>query len=355
MEIRDKRIGKTIRRAAAAALCAALAWSVCVPVFAESSANTENAVVTIAPAGALKTEKIKYEDLAEKVSLGNTAIRALHKGERAMKDEEPDEFFASLAFNHQLSRTEIENSKTEAQIVKGAQTAYITALRLGNDLDVFKRAEAAADRKLRAAEIMAKYGFASPGELEEIKLAKAALEAQEKVISDGIEAAEQQLAVMCGYKANYRLVPDSVPSVSAEQLKELDLSSNLNKAVDANYDVQLAGEDRYYQNNYGTKYGGEAADYAEVSAKGSAETSVRQAYRKVSEAKLAAENAEAAYAQEQKNYAAAEVKYKHGRISANALTDAEDALKDRESALAAARLDLFDAWNSYQWAVNGLI
>ena len=59
---------------------------------------------------------------------------------------------------------------------------------------------------------------------------------------------------------------------------------------------------------------------------------------------------------QEKVYAAAQLKYSLGNLSANALADAKDTLATAERTVTSAQLDLFSAWHSYRNAVEyGLV
>jgi outer membrane protein TolC len=69
---------------------------------------------------------------------------------------------------------------------------------------------------------------------------------------------------------------------------------------------------------------------------------------------LAAAQNDLAY--EEQVYAVAQVKYKQGNLSANALLDAQDTLDSAKRDVTSAQLDLYTAYHSYRQAVEqGLV
>ena len=165
----------------------------------------------------------------------------------------------------------------------------------------------------------------------------------------------------------------SLPSLpTAADLSGVVYATDLAKARDKSYAlysaeraVEDADQDRsdahgdYGRNSYQyrmAQHSYEAALDQRSAAQQSFELSFQTLYQALAPAQAALAAAENALQYQEKTYAAAQLKYAQGNLSANALADAKDTLATAERTVTSAQLDLFSAWHSYRNAVEyGLV
>ena len=84
-------------------------------------------------------------------------------------------------------------------------------------------------------------------------------------------------------------------------------------------------------------------------------SSFRSLYTDVQEKQRLLQEAEAAYAMEEKNFAVDELQYERGMISQLDYQTAQDDLAAKQDAVDSAEIELFTAYNTYDWARRGYI
>ena len=259
------------------------------------------------------------------------------------------------SYKSQIRAAETENDKAENAIIKAAESCYLQVLSLREDQGMLERAEKSAQRRLSAAEVMAKHGLISAYSVSQIRLAADALNIQKVSIENAVEGLELQLAVMCGMEKDCLCVPGKTPAVPADGLEAMSYEADLKTAVEKNYDRAIAEEKHYFAEAYGSSLDEEAAQAALQAAGRNAESSFRSLYLAVSEKALAADNSGKDADQQKKLLEADRIRLKHGLISNNAYLDAEDELAGKEAALEKALISFYGAYNDYLWALRGLI
>lgn len=256
------------------------------------------------------------------------------------------------------------------QIVMVAQSLYIQYLSLESSGAALDRQLAALDRNIRVAELSYQQGNVSALTLEQAKSGRVQLVSGQQSLDMGMNVMAMQLQSMAGMDLTGALTLTALPEVTEEQLSAMEEETDLTAAKTASYsllsalrtyeDAKEAYEDAV--DEYGinskkyqftqAKHTWKGAQLTYQSAVRNFEMKFRTLYRQVKDYKQILEAAKTALAVEEKNYAAAQLKYQQGRISQNALLDAADTLAAAEDKVNSAALDLFTGYNNYRWAVD---
>ena len=141
----------------------------------------------------------------------------------------------------------------------------------------------------------------------------------------------------------------------------MDYEADLKEAVKNSYsiwakqDTADRASDDYEDNVTNNLYAYEAAKIALDAEKENVTASFRKLYKDVQEKGDALRAANADLEQAEKTFAVQQVQYQRGMISQMAFADAQDALEAAQEAAAAAEINLFTSYNTYEWAKRGVM
>lgn len=328
----------------------------------------ESATATItALEGKLATETdpdVKAQLQKELAAAQASAIAAqsglgVAQGTLASIDDAREAARRSLEDQQYTMLKQVEN--VENQMCVLAQTAYLGLVSLQDALETLDRNMDALDRNLEVMEKQVELGMASQLTLDNLEQSRRSLASQREALVVQQEQAQAQLAQLCGMEVGVRVRITGIPRVTAAQLSDMDYEADLEQAMDNSYTIWVKqDEKRQASNDYAdgvtstTDYF-EAAKIALEAEERSVTTSVRQMYENVQEKQRLLEEAEAAYETEAKNFAVDELQYARGMISKLDYLTAQDDLAAMQDAVDTAELELFTAYNTYDWARRGYI
>lgn len=166
-----------------------------------------------------------------------------------------------------------------------------------------------------------------------------------------IENARQRLIILLGWKHDDTPQIAAVPAVDLNRIAELNPVTDKERALENNFTLRT--NKRKYEN-------ATSEDTKETLEKTMRENeqnigaSLNVEYQKVLSAKTAYDLAVAQAALEQKNFQTSELQYSLGNISRLDYLKQKNAADTATLNRQAAELKLFQALQSYEWAVNGL-
>nr|WP_302650644.1 TolC family protein [uncultured Agathobaculum sp.] len=293
------------------------------------------------------------ESLLKVAQAGAAQISAIIDGlDDAQEDAENelDDTYAS-------TEKQLENAAN--QIVVGAQTAYLGVITIREGIETLDRNLAALDRNIQVVEKQVEIGMASELTLENLKQARRTAAAQRETLVLQQTTTENQLSLLCGNTADTTVHPTTAPTVTEQQLAEMNYEKDLDEALDNSYSIWSARDEmRQASNDYeddvtSTVDAYEAAKLNLEYAEENVTNSFRQLYLDVQDKKRLLDEAQAAYENEQRNFAVDELQYERGMISKIDYLTAQDDLAAQEDAVRTAEHDLFSAYNTYDWAKRG--
>lgn len=182
---------------------------------------------------------------------------------------------------------------------------------------------------------------------ESLLNARQSLESTESSIT----SMRQKLNVMLGWKSTDNPEIGDIPQPDLEKIAAMDPAADKAKALENNYTLLI---------NKRKLGNAEAASTKETLQNTIRENeqqigvSLQTAYQNVLSAKIAWEQAVAAEALETKNMALADAKNQAGMITAMEYEQQQYTLLSKQIAVKTTAIDLFEATESYEWAVNGL-
>ena len=295
--------------------------------------------------------QMNYQMCLSSASAIESIIDSLDDAEEDAQNE-LDDTYAS-------TEKQLENAAN--QIVYGAQTAYAGIITIREGIETLDRSLAALDRSIAAVEKQVELGMASELTLENLEQTRRTAAAQRETLVLQQTTTENQLSLLCGNTANTTVKTTELPEVTDRQLAEMDYEADLEEALDNSYTIWSARDEmRQASNDYednvtSTVDAYEAAKLNLEYAEESVTNSFRQLYLDVQDKKRLLDEAQAAYENEQRNFAVDELQYERGMISQMDYLTAQDDLAAQEDAVRTASHDLFTAYNNYDWAKRGYI
>ena len=252
------------------------------------------------------------------------------------------------------------------QIIYGAQSLYITAISLERSLEDGQRGLAALDRSIAEMEKRYELGQISELTLLELKNTRTETNSSLTSLSLQIDRLKAQLSALVGESPMQQLTLQPLPRVTQEQLDAMDFEADLETAKQNSLDLYLRqkevddAKEAWDDAPSGYQKDMAAHDYnAIVYTKDAAVQSFELAFFNlsvsVSDNAQLLEAAQSALEFAQKDYEAALVKHERGMISDNELATQQETLEAAESKVGSCADNLLSAYNSYQWALRGIV
>ena len=258
------------------------------------------------------------------------------------------------------------------QIVMAGEATYIALAAMENQETGLERQLAALDRALEELQLRYKLGHISSLTLHEAQAGRAALNSGLSTLRMNLNTYKGQLELLIGAEITGEISMSPLPTVTQEELDSMNLEQDLETAKENSWDLYQATETmkeerkKYYnvggdaasdfqkktENYKRVKHTWMAAKYTYDNTVWNFELGLRNLYLKVRDYQQVLAAARTTLAVKRDSYAAAQLKYQQGAISANTLLEAEDDLKEARETVAGAENDLFSSYNTYRWAVD---
>lgn len=285
-------------------------------------------------------------------------LQAAHSSYNDLDDKEDD---AKEDQQKTVVSTRREMQNAADQICMDAENNYISLEALQYSLNETERSLAQLDRNIAAVEKQVALGMAGPNQLKSLQSQRETLLASQTTLNTQYESLSNTLAIQCGYHTGTVFRTAALPAVTQEQLDAMDYEADLKEAVKNSYsiwakqDTADRASDDYEDNVTNNLYAYEAAKIALDAEKENVTASFRKLYKDVQEKGDALRAANADLEQAEKTFAVQQVQYQRGMISQMAFADAQDALEAAQEAAAAAEINLFTSYNTYEWAKRGVM
>ncbi len=253
-------------------------------------------------------------------------------------------------------------------LVQAAEGIYVGIIEMQNGLISMYRGLSSLDRTIAEMELRYTLGHVSALTVQEIKASRTSLYSNIASAESGLDNMKTQLALFTGANLSSGLSLSALPEISDSQLSAMNEENDLVTAKGKSYELFSAArsledaeeqfeeaDDNYGDNDYmftSAKHQFESAQYTYNATVQNFEASFRVLFTQVKDFRQVLGASYTTLAVEQSNYEVAELKHSQGQISDNALLTAKDDLSTAQDAVASAKIDLFTAYNNYQWAVN---
>lgn len=294
---------------------------------------------------------------AQKASL-QSSLSSVERSYRDLSDNEDDaEDDLEVTYNS----TERQLGNAADQIVMSAETSYISLHTLDNTVKEIDRNITALDRGIAIVKAQIGLGAATQLDLLELETQRENLTANRQTLITQRQNLKNSLAILCGYGTGETVEVSSLPEVTAAQISAMNYEKDLAEALQNSYsiwekqDAVRQANDDYEDNKTNTMHAIEAAKIELEAQKETVTSSFRQLFNTVRDKSALYDSAAAAAAQQARNFQVSELQYQRGAISKNDYETAKDDLAAAEQTAATAKIELFTAYQTYQWAKRGVM
>ena len=167
----------------------------------------------------------------------------------------------------------------------------------------------------------------------------------------GIENVRQKLLVMLGWKFNDNPEIREIPSADMERAAAMDPEADKETALKNNYTLQV---NKKKLSNAASANVVESLQKTIADNERKIGSALVTSYQNVITAKLAYDQAKADLELADRNFRSMEVNYQLGNVSRTEWENQQYAVQSKRLALKVADMNLFQAMETYDWAVNGL-
>ena len=274
-------------------------------------------------------------------------------------------------------KTQRDNEGVKKQLVNAQDQAVIVAESLFITLKDLEMRDAALTRTIESLKrtekelkLREELGQVSAFTVVQVSDGLSQAESGQRTLRMNMNTILRQIKVMAGRDLDDAVTVGALPRVTAQQLSDMSLETDLAKAIGASYELYDAkatfdNAKKDYDDalkKYGTyskknewmqaKHTWQAAQYTYSNAQQSYELKFRTLYEQVKDAAQVLEAKRSTLAKQEQSYAISALKYQQGTVSANALADAADELAAVKDEVATAERDLFSQYRSYYWATE---
>lgn len=284
------------------------------------------------------------------IAINNKIVAGLDDAEEDAENQ--------LAETYTSTKKQLDNAAD--QIVMGAQTQYITLVTIDNNITALERSISAIDRTIPVMEKQLEIGMASELDLKTLQNQRDTAQSSLESIINQKESLQNGLSVMLGNDANTTVTVEGLPDISYD-IKKINYNKDLENAMKNSYTIwQKQDALRKASNDYeddvtSTLDAYDAAKLDLESAKVQTENSFKALYETLLEKQRLLEQANENLTLAEQNFKVSEVKYNIGNISKLEYENAKDTLESSKDAIKTAEVELFTAYNNYQWGIKGVI
>lgn len=242
-------------------------------------------------------------------------------------------------------------SQTEDSLAFSAQQKFLSYYK--TQLELEEGRETLELRQNNYALLQTKQQAGTATASEVLDAAEAVQEQEKNVeeLAQQVEQARQNLLVLCGWKGNDAVEISSVPELDLAQIDAIDLEADKQTALEQNYTLKI---NRRKLENAQDSSNKENIQKTIDSNEKQIAVSVTNSYNSLQTARRSYELALSQEAASERDMSLASQKWSAGMITKYEYQEAQASLDSSRLAAEEAYLALYEAWESYQWDVNGL-
>lgn len=284
---------------------------------------------------------------------------AMNKGIISGLEDSQEDAQHQLEDTYAATKNQLDNAAD--QIVIGAQTQYITLITIKNNIDTLNRSLAALDRSISVMKTQLEIGMASELDLKTLENQRETLQSNIESLKSQQKTLQQSLSLTLGNEVGTSVETKTLPHITEYVINKIDYDEDLELAMDNSYaiwqkaDTARKASNEYMDNLYMTDDAYQAAKIDLEVTKEQTENSFKALYDTLLEKQRLLEQANENLKFAEENFEVVEVKYNIGNISKLEYQNEQDTLESAKDAIKTAEIELFTAYNNYQWAINGVI
>lgn len=298
------------------------------------------------------------------------SIRDLNDNAQAMKDsgtKEGEEAYMALKgtvkvldgqaqmldkvikrINSGVNKNVDRYSKTFSSAADQIMIGYSSALA---NRDVVQKALDLSVAGYEAQSLSQKQGLATEADVLAANKGVLAAQAALAQLDNTIDGLKRSLCLMTGYSADGAVLIGDIPQLDLSAITALDLAADTAKAIGNNYD--LIDSRRGASNKTTTGIKNKEASISE--GEQNLTVTMQSFYQEILRAKAAYDASSTAYEKAVLEKEKADRSYQLGMLSKISYLQAQMAFSQAEGEKQSAYNTLYQAYNTYQWAVNGIV
>ena len=243
----------------------------------------------------------------------------------------------------------IQHIKNQKGIVVSTQNLFNSYNQLRVNADLIQKNVEVMEAAANAVQTQASIGMATQADVLKAQKNLQSIKSTQTETLSSLETLRQNLCMMTGWSYNAQPEIKEVPQADLAAIDQINLEADRQKALENNYDLQYS---RKALNNSTDKKNQERTV---KNLEQSISASMTNLYNDIQQKKIAWQLAQAELATEQQSMSATETKRGLGMVSDLEYLQAQSSFLGKQIAEKTANMALFQAVETYNWAVNGYL
>lgn len=247
----------------------------------------------------------------------------------------------------------IKHIKNQKGIVVSTQNLFNSYNQLRINADLIQKNVEVMEAAANAAQTQASIGMATQADVLKAQKNLQSIKSTQTETLSSLETLRQNLCMMTGWSYNAQPEIKEVPQADLAAIDQINLEGDRQKALENNYDLQYSK--RALNNMRENSTDKKNQERTVKNLEQSISASMTNLYNDIQQKKIAWQLAQAELATEQQSMSAVETKRGLGMVSDLEYLQAQSSFLGKQIAERTANMALFQAVETYNWAVNGYL
>lgn len=247
----------------------------------------------------------------------------------------------------------IQHIKNQKGIVVSTQNLFNSYNQLRVNADLIQKNVEVMEAAANAAQTQASIGMATQADVLKAQKNLQSIKSTQTETLSSLETLRQNLCMMTGWSYNAQPEIKEVPQADLAAIDQINLEGDRQKALENNYDLQYSK--RALNNMQENSTDKKNQERTVKNLEQSISASMTNLYNDIQQKKIAWQLAQAELATEQQSMSAVETKRGLGMVSDLEYLQAQSSFLGKQIAERTANMALFQAVETYNWAVNGYL
>lgn len=247
----------------------------------------------------------------------------------------------------------IQHIKNQKGIVVSTQNLFNSYNQLRVNADLIQKNVEVMEAVANAAQTQASIGMATQADVLKAQKNLQSIKSTQTETLSSLETLRQNLCMMTGWCYDAQPEIKEVPQADLAAIDQINLEADRQKALENNYDLQYSK--RALNNMQENSTDKKNQERTVKNLEQSISASMTNLYNDIQQKKIAWQLAQAELATEQQSMSAVETKRGLGMVSDLEYLQAQSSFLGKQIAERTANMALFQAVETYNWAVNGYL
>ena len=247
----------------------------------------------------------------------------------------------------------IQHIKNQKGIIVSVQNLFNSYNQLRVNADLIQKNVEVMEAAANAVQTQASIGMATQADVLKAQKNLQSIKATQTETLSSLETLRQNLCMMTGWSYDAQPEIKEVPQADLASLDQINLEADRQKALENNYDLQYSR--RALNNMQENSTDKKNQERTVKNLEQSISASMTNLYSDIQQKKIAWQLAQAELATEQQSMSATETKFSLGMVSSLEYLQAQSSFLGKQIAERTANMSLFQAVETYNWAVNGYL